>query len=196
MSSCREFRLLFWLLLALPGCSPGETPPPAAQARTDPAPASATPAERPLIAVSIAQGNLSPVEADQQLAAIAGRLHKLSVWTADQTDRAGLGSAAVVCSRHQAAFCRYLGLNVAATFSAADTAQPSQIDRAVKAGQEAQVRWIVANRPEGRQLADALGERLGATVAVFGNFPEKLGPQAFDELVRANVTALVKAAQP
>ncbi|MCU0982924.1 MAG: zinc ABC transporter substrate-binding protein, partial [Pirellulaceae bacterium] len=144
----------------------------------------------------VADGRLSREAADARLAAVAQRLSELNAWTADQLDRAALRDAAVLCSGHQAAFCRHLGLNVVATFSAADTAQPSQIDQAVKVGEQARVKLIVANLPEGRQLADALGDRLGAPVVVFGNFPQKLEPQAFEQLVRGNVTALVEAGKP
>ena len=144
----------------------------------------------------VADQRLSRAAADARLAAVAERLHALNAWTREQIERASLSGAAILSSGHQAEFCRYLGLNVVATFSAADTAQPSQIDGAVKAGEQAGVKLIVANLPEGRQLADALGDRLRVPVVVFGNFPEKLQPQAFEQLVRRNVTTLIEAAKP
>jgi len=138
-------------------------------------------------------GRLGQTEADARLAAIADRIEQLSTWSVTRIEQAGLAAAPVLCSGHQAGFCRFLGLNAVATFSAADTAQPSQIDRAVKQGQQQAVRLIVANLPEGRQLADALADRLGATVVVFGNSPEGDATDAFDQLVRRNVEALIRA---
>ena len=139
---------------------------------------------------------LSRVDADQRLAAISERMDRLDTWSGQQIDAASLGGTPVLCSGHQAAFCRHLGLDVVATFSAADTAQPSQIDQAIKAGERAGVRLVIANLPEGRRLADALADRLAAQVVVFGNFPVGLDRQAFDELVFRNVTSLVEAAKP
>ncbi len=59
-----------------------------------------------------------------------------------------------------------------------------------------QVQLIIANRPEGRQAADALADRFGAQVIVFDNFPDGHGRDSFDRLVRTNVEQLVKAVQP
>jgi ABC-type Zn uptake system ZnuABC Zn-binding protein ZnuA len=102
--------------------------------------------------------------------------------------------AAVLASVHQKAFCEGLGLDVVATFSAADTAGVGQLDHAVRAAEAANVRAIIANQPEGRRTADALADRLGVPVVMFGNFPAMTDDQAtFDELVGANVEALVKA---
>jgi len=142
------------------------------------------------------RGWLSREEVAKKTAAIARRMDELARWARGQIGEAGLGGAPVLASVHQAAFCRWLGLDVVATFSAVDTATPGQIDEAVKTGDRAGVRLVVANLPEGRQLADALADRLGAKVVVFDNFPRRRGSQAFDELVRANVAALVEAARP
>jgi hypothetical protein len=120
-------------------------------------------------------------------------MDELSAWATGQIDEAGLSGVPVLSSGHQADFCRHLGLRVAGTFSAVDTATPSQIDRAVRAGQQAEVQLIVANLPEGRQLADAFAARLDARVVVLGNFPDGDGQAAFEQLVRGNVRALIAA---
>ncbi len=159
-------------------------------------PASYADAARQVADALVANGLLERADADARLADVAARMDALTDWAAEQIAAAGLDGAPVLTSGHQAAFARSLGLDVAATFSAADTALPSQINQAVKQGQAAGVRLIVANLPEGRQLADALADRLDAAVVVFGNFPEADGPEAFDRLVRGNVTALVEAAGP
>lgn len=129
---------------------------------------------------------------DERLAAIEARVEKQAAWCQDQMARAGWSGSAVVCSAHQEAFCRWLGLKVVATFSGADSASIGDIDMAVRAGDSAGVRAVIANLPEGRRMADALGHRLNARVVVFGNFPMIPGQGApFDELLASNVNALV-----
>ncbi len=103
----------------------------------------------------------------------------------------------VLASVHQAAFCAWLGLNVVGTFSGADTAGTSDVNRAIQAGEQGGVKLVIANLPEGRRVADALAERLGAKVVMFGNFPDLSGGQAsFDELLEDNVSALAEAVGP
>ncbi len=159
-------------------------------------PASYTEAARQVAGALVADGFLQRADADARLADIAARMDALTDWAAGQIAAAGLEGAPVLTSGHQAAFARSLGLDVVGTFSAADTALPSQINRAVQQGQKAGVTLVVANLPEGRQLADALADRLDAVVVVFGNFPEADDPEAFDRLVRGNVTALLETVGP
>ncbi len=142
------------------------------------------------------QGRLSRERADVQIASIAQRLDALSSWMVEQVAAAQLRDAPVLTSAHQSSFCTRLGLRVVATFSGVDSAQPSQIEQAVESGEATDVRQIVANRPEGRQLADALGERLGARVVVFENFPRSDSAGAFEEMVRGNIQALTETHQP
>ena len=78
----------------------------------------------------------------------------------------------VLASGHQADFCRWLGLRVVKEISSADNSRVVDLDEAIKAGEAAGVRVIVANEPEGRRAADAVADRLQARVVVFANFPE------------------------
>lgn len=159
-------------------------------------PAGYADAARQVAAALVANGLLERDDADARLTEVLARMDALGAWAAEQITAAGLEGAPVLTSAHQAAFCRSVGLDAVGTFSAADTALPSQINQAVQQGQEHGITLVVANLPEGRQLADALADRLGAAVVVFGNFPEADGPEAFDRLVRGNVTALLEAARP
>jgi zinc transport system substrate-binding protein len=156
-------------------------------------PASYLAACRQLAGALVEQGHLERDESDRRLTAISQRMDNLSEWATGQIDEAGLSGVPVLSSGHQADFCRHLGLRVAGSFSAVDTATLSQIDRAVRAGQQAEVQLIVANLPEGRQLADALAARLAAGVVVLENFPAGSGQAAFDQLVRGNVSSLIAA---
>jgi zinc transport system substrate-binding protein len=139
-------------------------------------------------------GRIDRATADQRLDGIAQRLEARTQWCRNETAKAGWAGRPVVCSGHQEAFCKWLGLKVAATFTGADSALIGQIEEAIRAGESAGVGAVIANVPEGRRMADALGQRLNARVVVFGNFPTMSadGP-AFDALLTSNVQALVGA---
>jgi zinc transport system substrate-binding protein len=145
----------------------------------------------------IALGLLTRTNADARLQAITERLDALGRDATNRIAQAGLAGTPVIASRHQADFCGWLGLNVVATFRAADTAGFSEIEEAIAAGRQARARLVIANLPEGRRTADALGERLQAKVAVFANFPAlRHGRVSFDEMLSANLAALLNAAAP
>jgi len=148
-------------------------------------------------AAFVQTGWLTRAEADTRLAVIAGRLDALSEKLRAHVRAAGLAGVPVLCSGHQAAFTKWLGLDVVATFRAADMARTRELDDAVATGQSRGVKLIIANLPEGRRTADALAERLGARVVVFGNFPEsRAGRAGFDDLITSNVAALIAAHGP
>ncbi len=136
----------------------------------------------------VAAGLLDRPAADDRLEKVAERMASLGEWAKGQMEAAKLKDAPVLAGKHQAAFCRFLGLNVVATFRGSDTAGISEIDAAVRSARSAGAKIIIANLPVGRRLADSLAERLGAKVVVFGNFPTGDG---FDKLIRDNVTKLV-----
>lgn len=105
-----------------------------------------------------------------------------------------LGGTPVLASVHQAAFCRHLGLKVAATFPPSDTIRISQVERCLSIGRAAKVRCVVANLQEGTAAAKGLADRLGTPMVVFSNLPAMTADQRdFDAMVRANVAALIKA---
>ena len=140
----------------------------------------------------VSVGLLDRARADERLEQIARRMERREAACRHRVR--GLTGVPVLASVHQEAFCQWLGLDVVATFSAADTAGVGQVDEALRKGEGAGVTLVIANLPEGRKLADALAERLGATVVVFGNFPAlDNGHARFDDLLDANVTALVEA---
>jgi zinc transport system substrate-binding protein len=159
-------------------------------------PSSFVEASRQIADVLVSEGLLSRTRADQRLVATTERMAELAAWAREQMAAAHLREIPMMTSRHQEAFCRSLGLNVVATFPTADSSMASDIDEAVEQGRESEVRLIVANLPEGRQAADALADRFSARVVVFGNFPDDPNPDAFERLVRANVSLLVKATEP
>lgn len=140
----------------------------------------------------VAFGLLSRAEADTRLRAIAARLDALAREVTNRVALAGLVGAPVIASGHQRDFCQWLGLKVVAGFRAADTASIGEIEDAIAAGKLAQVKLVIANLPEGRRTADALGERLKARVVVFENFPALRDDRvSFDAMLKANVDRLL-----
>ena len=160
-------------------------------------PASYRGACRQVAEALVTGGWLLRTMADDRVRQIGNRLEKQSVLEKQQIAQAGLVGTPVIASGHQRDFCEWLGLKVVATFRAADVSSVAEIDEAIHAGQLAGVKLVIANLPEGRRTADALAERLGARVAVFGNFPElSNGRVSFDELLQGNVAALFRAHKP
>lgn len=102
----------------------------------------------------------------------------------------------VIASPHQAAFCRWLGLRVVAAVGGADTASVRKVDDALDLARKSGCRLVIANRPEGTQLAQSIAERLGARMVVFDNFPD-LSPRqpSFDAMLECNVARLIEAAR-
>ena len=145
----------------------------------------------------VAAGLLSRTNADTRLHAIAARLDAVSRKATNRVAQAGLAGSPVIASAHQRDFCEWLGFKVVATFRAADTASISEIEAAIAAGNLGQIKRVIANLPEGRRTADALGERLGARVVVFENFPAlRHGRVSFDEMLSTNLEALLRTAAP
>jgi zinc transport system substrate-binding protein len=139
---------------------------------------------------------LDRARADEQLPRIHERVAACAAGLKVQMGKAGLTNLTVLASAHQKAFCEELGLRVAATFRASDAARMSEVDQVIETAQKEGIKWVIANLPEGRRLADALGERLGAKVVVFGNFPDpRQGTAAFDALITGNLHALLEAAR-
>ncbi|HTS18986.1 MAG TPA: zinc ABC transporter substrate-binding protein [Verrucomicrobiae bacterium] len=142
----------------------------------------------------VTHGLLAHTNADARLQLVAARLDTLAQQAINRVTLAGLRGTPVIVSVHQKEFCEWLGLNVVATFRAADTSSVAEIDDAISAGKFAEVKLLIANQPEGRRTADALADRLHAQVAVFGNFPAlEHGRVSFDDLLVGNVDALVTA---
>ena len=130
---------------------------------------------------------------DKRLIEIESRLQELEKQCKAEIAKAGLKGAPVLSSVRQKEFCNWLGLDVVGTFTAADITGFNEIENAITAGKFKNVKFIIANKPEGRRLADALAERLNAKVVVFGNFPEDKDDVYFDAMVLNNVAALINS---
>ncbi len=152
---------------------------------------------RQTAAALIQVGLMSEADADARISAIAQRMAELDSWVRDEVETAQLAGKRALSSVHQQGLCEWLGLDVVGTFRGADTVGVAELESAVRAGTQAPVILVAANRAEGRRVADALADRLDATVVMLDNFPDRDGgPPRFDTLVRANVHRLLAASRP
>jgi len=129
----------------------------------------------------------------QRLGVIEKDLEHLREELLEKVRQAGITSAKVLASNHQADFVNWLGMESIATFVGSDIETVAGIEHCIKKAKGQGVRFVIANKQEGTALAKALAERLGAKAVVFSNFPELGGESGFDELVRANVEELLRA---
>jgi ABC-type Zn uptake system ZnuABC Zn-binding protein ZnuA len=130
----------------------------------------------------------------QRLQVIENDLRQLQQELFEQIRLAGISSAKVLASDHQADFANWLGLETIATFIGSDIETVTGIDHCIRKAEGQDIRFVIANKQEGTALAKALAERLGARAVVFSNFPEFRGQASgFDILLRANVEALLQA---
>jgi len=132
----------------------------------------------------------------RRLELIENRLQALSAELRASVKQAGVESAKVIASNHQAEFANWLGLDTIAVFMGSDIETVANINQCLKEAQGQNVRFIIANKQEGTALADALAKRLQAKAVVFSNFPDiNTSLNGFDQLLRKNVQALVEAAK-
>jgi ABC-type Zn uptake system ZnuABC Zn-binding protein ZnuA len=131
---------------------------------------------------------------EQKLDVIENNLKRLQRELIEKVQQAGISSAKILASDHQADFANWLGLEIIATFVGSDIETVTGIDRCLKKAKGHNVRFFIANKQEGTALAKALAERLGGKMVVFSNFPELSGQtNGFEALLRANVEALLRA---
>ncbi len=130
----------------------------------------------------------------QRLEVIGNDLKHLRKELFEKMRQAGISSAKVLVSNHQADFANWLGMETIATFVGSDIETVTGIDHCIRKAEGQDVRFVIANKQEGTALAKALAERLGARAVVFSNFPELRGEASgFNTLLRANVDALIRA---
>ena len=140
----------------------------------------------------VAAGLVEGPAARKRLEEIADRLRRLDAQL--RRDVGHLAGTPVLASEHQAAFCRYLGLKVSATFPPSEAIRISQVEQCLSIGRADKARCVVANLQEGTAAARGLADRLKVPMVVFSNFPAMSDEQRnFDAMARANVAALLKA---
>ncbi len=144
----------------------------------------------------------------QRLAHSKRRLHKLSLQLRNRINKFQLTNQPVLASIHQAAFARWLGLNVAGTFTSSELATISSIENSLRQARTSKVKYIIANTPTSVKVARTLAEKTTAQMVIFSNFPipatttphptdnNNNNTQArhiFDTLLQNNVDTLIRA---
>jgi len=130
----------------------------------------------------------------QRMGVIEKDMKDLRVELLEKMRQADISSAKVLASNHQVDFVKWLGLEVIATFVGSDIETVAGIEHCIKKAKGQGVRFVIANKQEGAELAKAMAERLGARAVVFSNFPQLSGGAGgFDALLRANVDELLRA---
>lgn len=141
---------------------------------------------------------LGPAAAEHRLGVIARRLEALDAAMRRDLRQAGLKDLVVAADRHQAMFCRSVGLTVGMELLRSEN--PRTFARMVQACGDHGVKLVVGNRPQGENFPATLAGRLGVKVVMLANFPavsrEKPYQPAFDAMVRGNVERLIRAAGP
>ncbi|MBR5605939.1 MAG: hypothetical protein IKW70_05850 [Verrucomicrobia bacterium] len=134
---------------------------------------------------------ISPEYKDLKLQQISQRLDSLSNELKRKIKNARLAYIPVLTSPHQKLFCEWLGLNVIGTFNSSESASALEIFNSYKKAHHYSISYVIANEPEGTQLAQMLADKTSSKLAVFGNFPQLKSDLPFDELLRNNVKCLL-----
>ena len=82
-----------------------------------------------------------------------------------------LSSINVICSGMQAAFVRWVGLNVVAFYGRPDSLTPQVVKELVDKGREENVTLIIENMQSGQDAGVGVAEELGCVRIVLSNFP-------------------------
>ena len=77
----------------------------------------------------------------------------------------------VICSKLQADFLTWLGLDVVATFDRQEDLTPRQLSTLISLGRDQNVKVVVDNLQSGLRVGSQIARELGAIHAVLSNFP-------------------------
>jgi ABC-type Zn uptake system ZnuABC Zn-binding protein ZnuA len=132
-----------------------------------------------------------------RLKEIENRLENLSQDISEQMKKLGLQNTKVIASQHQAEFAKWLGLNPVSTFAGRDTITPAQINRNLQEADLSRIKFIIANKQEGTELARTMAEHLKVKLVVFSNFPASRSSDIesggdFDFLLLENLNNLLE----
>ena len=147
--------------------------------------------------VLVARGLMVPAAAEHRLAAIRERIRTLGEAMRRDVRAAEVADVPVAVDRHQAMFCRSVGLKVVMDLTRSEN--PRTFARTVEACRSRGVRLVVGNAPQGAAWPGKLAGRIGAEVVMLANFPDlsdgDMREPAFDAMVRSNVGRLIEAAR-
>jgi ABC-type Zn uptake system ZnuABC Zn-binding protein ZnuA len=136
---------------------------------------------------------------ESRIVEIENRMKNLSRELFEQIEQSKLKNSDVIVSQHQVEFAQWLGLNPVSVFSGRDTMTPTQINRNLQEADQNKVNFVIANKQEGTEFAEAFAEHLKTRLVVFSNFPDgkNLHTQlpGFDALLHDNVNNLTEVSK-
>jgi zinc transport system substrate-binding protein len=99
----------------------------------------------------------------------------------------------VAAAPHQAAFLRWLGLDVRCVLPGGDDPAPGIISRSLAELRSSGAFVIVGNVPSGRRLPASLAEAAGLSLVMFDNFPPSCTPADYWAMLDRNLDSLLAA---
>ena len=140
------------------------------------------------VAESLVKANLiTQQESEKRLKEIDNKLAKLSADIKSEIASKKLSGSQVVSAKHQAKFCKAIGLDVVCTYSGADV--PAELSAVVNNSKKQDVKFVIGNAPQGRAVPDRLANLMECKPVIFDNFPAP-SSDGFYSLVRGNVKRL------
>jgi len=134
-----------------------------------------------------------------RLSEIENRMKSLGRELPGLIEQSELKNSNVIVSQHQEEFAKWLGLNPVSVFSGRDTMTPTQINHNLQEAEQNKIDFIIANKQDGTEFAEALADHLKTKLVVFSNFPEKKSSptlqSGFDALLRDNVNNLLEVSK-
>ena len=100
----------------------------------------------------------------------------------------------VICSGMQAAFLRWVGLNVVVFYGRPDSLTPQVVKELVDKGREAKVTLIIENMQSGRDAGAGVAEELGAQRIILSNFPGGFeNTETWEKAIDYNIELILEA---
>jgi len=105
-----------------------------------------------------------------------------------------LSDVNVICSGMQAAFVRWAGLNIVATYGRPDSLTPQVVKELIDKGREAKVTLIIDNMHSGKDAGAAVAEELGCQRIILSNFPGGFdNTETWEKAIDRNIELILEA---
>ncbi len=106
-----------------------------------------------------------------------------------------LSSISVICSGMQAAFVRWVGLNVVAFYGRPDSFTPQVTKELVDMGRQENVTLIIDNLQSGQDAGAGVAEELGCQRIILSNFPGGFdNTETWEKAIDRNIDLILEAA--
>jgi zinc transport system substrate-binding protein len=105
-----------------------------------------------------------------------------------------LSAINVICSSHQAAFLKWIGMNVVATYGTPETFTPQLVKELVDKGKADNVTLIVDNLHSGQDAGKGIAEELGCKRVILINFPGGVdNTETWEKAIDYNIGLILQA---